>query len=789
MKYATCVHRSLIVVLVGGIAACGGSPSQSPGPPQQQDAAATSDATTSDAPTSGDEVANADDSAEPMEADVASPVEATIDAAGVDGGPPGVAPTTLDFGMASCGSSTPAAPQTFRIYNPSTASVTWTAALGKGANSAFTLAPAMGILTPGQSAPVTVTPLVVPQASSTASNGLGDVVDVTLNNSSVNVTLQETAKGAVLVFNPASAMFGSTPLGSPLTTYFEVENVGNVSLSDVTLTLTGDPSFTLPGGTISYVTAPVDGGATSEAGADAEGGTTVDAGTSTDAGAGADATTSTEATETEVVDAGASPRSSVTFSPTSTTPVTGSVAIGVGASDTLCAPLPPPLALSGTGTNGKVVVSPASLIASPDGVNQMVPCGQAALPMTVTIQNIGNAPFTWTATLLHGNGTFYTVSPTSGPVGPMASVPVTITPKVVPATSSTAPDAFADTLTITTTAALDVPHTVALHETAQGAIISRSLNSLNFGNVANGTTSTQTYTFSNTGNVNATLTLTNGDTAFVQTTPLLASAGAGVFTTESVSFQPTLTQTYSDIALLALQTPVPLCGTLPGNLSLSGNGTNPSLTATPSTLNFGSIPCGTAALNTQTVNVTNNGPATTFSAVLLKGAGSYFSINPTSGNMTAGGIVPIVVTGNMIPSTASTSSNAFGDTLQVTTGTNNVADVTLNMTALGAVLAFSKANIAFTATPPNTPVTSPLTVNNTGNAPVTVTLVPSLGVFTTAPVTGAVPAGTMLPVTASFDPTSITPPSYSGTLSMTVPMGAYLCGPLPMPIPLTGTAN
>jgi hypothetical protein len=781
MTYATCGHWSLIAVLLGGIASCSGSSAQTAAP--QQDAAAPSDAATSDAPASGDEVTNADDSAEPIEAEAAPPIEAALDAAGVDGGPPGVAPTTLDFGMASCGSSTPAAPQTFTIDNPSTASVTWTAALGKGANSAFTLAPAMGTLTPGQSTPVTVTPLVVPQASSTASNGLGDVVDVTLNNSSVNVTLQETAKGAVLVFNPTSAAFGSTPLGSPLTTYFEVENVGNVSLNDVTLTLTGDPSFTLPGGTISYVGAPVD------AGMNAEGGAAAESGTSTDAGTGADATTSTEATETEVVDAGASPRSSVTFSPTSTTPVTGSVAVTVGASDTLCAALPPPLALSGSGTNGKVVVSPASFIATPDGVNQMVPCGQAGLPLTVTIQNIGNAAFTWTATLLHGNGTFYTLSATSGPVGPMASVPVMVTPKLVPATSSTAPDAFADTLTITTNAAMDVPHTVALHETAQGAIIARSLNSLNFGNVANGTTSTQTYTFSNTGNVNATLTLTNGDTAFVQTTPLLASAGAGVFTTESVSFQPTLTQPYSDISLLALQTPVPLCGALPGNLTLSGTGTNPSLTATPSTLNFGSIPCGTAALNTQTVNVTNNGPATTFSAVLLKGAGSYFSLNPTSGSVTAGGIVPIVVTGNMIPSTASTSSNAYGDTLQVTTGTNNVADITLNMTALGAVLAFSKANIAFGATPPNTPVTSPLTVNNTGNAPVTVTLVPSLGVFTTTPMTGAVPAGTMLPVTASFEPTSITPPSYSGTLSMTVPMGAYLCGPLPMPIPLTGTAN
>src|SRR5580658_1077053 len=730
-------HWLLATLLAGGIAACssGGSQTQ----PAPDASSGIPDASTvTDAPVYADEMA-----VQP-EADVSEPVEAGLDATASDGGLATIAPTTLNFGLVNCGSPTPAASQTFTISNPGTALVTWTAALGKGTNSAFTIAPAMGSLPAGQSAVETVTPLLVPQTSSTSSNALGDIVNVTLNSSSVNVTLQETAQGSVLVFNPTSVPFGSTPLGSPLTTYFDVENEGNLPISDITLTLTGDPSFTLPG---------------------------------------------SMTTETLMADAGASPQSSVTFAPTTTTAVSGSVAIGVGASDVLCAPVPQPLALSGSGTSGKVVVSPTSFVFTPDGVNQTVPCGQSALPVTVTIQNIGNAFFDWTATLLHGNGTFYTVAPTSGAVGSMSSQTVTITPKGIPNTSSTATDAFADTLTITTNAAMDVPHTVALHQTAQGAIISRSLNSLNFGNVANGTTSTQTYTFSNTGNVNATLTLTNGDTAFVQTTPLLASAGAGVFTTESVSFQPTLTQPYSDISLLALQTPVPLCGALPGNLTLSGTGTNPSLTATPSTLNFGSIPCGTAALNTQTVNVTNNGPATTFTAVLLKGVGSYFSLNPTSGSVTAGGIVPIVVTGNMIPSTASTSSNAYGDTLQVTTGTNNVADITLNMTALGAVLAFSKSSIPFGATPPNTPVTSPLTVNNTGNAPVTVTLVPSLGVFTTTPMTGAVPAGTMLPVTASFEPTSITPPSYSGTLSMTVPMGAYLCGPLPMPIPLTGTAN
>jgi hypothetical protein len=766
--------------VVAPVAGCSSSPSGAGGS-TTPDAAPTPDATAmGDSASSDDGGSSSEDTAQ---------VEAAP-TVGVDGGTPGVTPITLDFGLVNCGSPTTAAPQTFMIINPSQYQVAWTAALAKGATSAFSVAPTMGSLAPGQSTAVTVTPMAVPQASSTSSNALGDIVDVTLNSSSINITLKETAQGAVLVFNPASIPFGSTPLGNPLTTNFEVENVGNLAVNDLTLTLTGDPSFTLVGAT-PFV---VDAGSTAPA-TDASASEASDTEAATGDAATADATTTVavdaaipEMVAMEGADAGASPRSSITFAPTTTNPVSGSVALTVGATDVLCAPLPSPLALSGTGTTGKVVVSPTSFVFSPDGKSLSVPCGQTALPVTVTIQNIGTALFNWNTTLLHGSGTFYTVTPASGAVSPMSSQTVTITPKGIPATASTTPDAFGDTLTITTTAAMDVPHPISLNETAQGAIISRSTSSLGFGNVASGTTSTVSYTFSNTGNVDATLTLTNGDPAFVQTSPLTVSASAGIFATESVSFQPTALMSYSDIGLLALQSPVPLCGPFPGNLTLSGTGANPSLTAVPGTLNFGSIACGTAPTNTQTVNITNNGPATTFTAALLKGAGSYFSILPVSGNLGAGATVPIVVTGSMIPAIASTASNGYGDTLQVTTGLNTVTDVNLNMTALGAVLAFSKGSIAFPTTAPNTPVTSPLTVNNTGNLSTSVTLAAS-SVFGVTPTAGTVGGGQMLPITASFDPTLATAMSYSGTLSLTVPANTPLCSPLPMPIGLTGSAN
>jgi hypothetical protein len=787
----------LVASLLGGIVvpsiACSSGHATTQASPDTE-----TDSAVADVSSNADVTTGANDASTAMDVEASAPLEASSDGAGVDGGPPTVSPMTLDFGLVGCGSTTAAAVQTFTIDNPSASPVTWTASLGKGTSSAFTLAPTTGMLAPGQSANVTVTPLAVPKSSSTAANALGDLVNVTLNSSSVNVTLKETAQGAVLVFNPASLPFGSTPVGSQLTANFEVENIGNLAVSNLTLTLTGSPAFTLVGATsIEPVgTGEGDAGEADAGGAD---GATGDA-AGGDATA-ADATTgdANAAVLMETADAGANPRSTVNFLPTSASPAAGSIAVAVGASDVLCAPLPTPLSLSGTGTSGKVTVSPTSFVLTPDGVNNYVPCGETALPVMVTIQNSGTAPFNWNGTLEHGNGTYYTLSATSGVVTPTSSASLTITPKAVPGNASTAPNAYGDILTITTNAANDVPHTVTLNETAQGAIISRSLGTLNFGNVAMGTTSTQTYTFTNTGNMDATLMFSNGNPAFVQSTPLTVSAGSGIFASESVSFQPTMVEQYSDIGLVSLVSSVPLCGAFPGNLALAGNGTNPTLSAVPGTLNFGSVPCGTAPTSSQTVTVTNNGPATTFTASLLKGSGSPFTLQTStgtvgsngttaSGTLDAGGNVVFTVTGATIPFPASTAGNAFGDTLQVVSGLNDTADVTLNMTALGSVLTFSKSSpIAVGTTAPNTTVTTTLSLNNGGNYTANVTLA-TTSVFGIAPMSGMVASGQSLPLTASFTPTAPGAMSYMGTLSASLPAGAPNCGTLPSAT-LTGTAN
>jgi hypothetical protein len=695
---------------------------------------------------------------EASDEDVAAPgadAGGIVDSSGIDGGAPGVTPSSLAFGMVNCGST--AAAQTFAVVNPSAYDVTWSASLGLGAMSSFTLSPASGTLTPGQSAHVTVTPNAIPAAATTSSNAFGDVVTVTLNSSSFAVTLTETAQGAVLGFEPSTLPIGPVPLSAgPDVSYFAVQNTGNVPAT-VALTLTGDPSLSLPGATT---------------------------------------------TQTLTAPSGATADSTITFTPTTTASVTGSVALALVGTPSLCGPLPPALAISGTGTNGQVGVSPSTIVFGNGG---LVPCGTNAQPSTVMIQNTGTASFTWTGTLTHG-GSFYSITPASGTLQPLTSVSVTVTPKAIPASSTTLPGGYDDTLTIATSVVGDSPHTVSLQETAQGAIISRSTGSLGFGNVGIGVTSTNTNTvsFANTGNVSATLTFANGnEAAFMQ--PSSLTVGAGSFAIEPVSFLPTEAEPYTDLGTVALAptavpddagagdagaTFVPLCGALPGNLTLTGTGTIPTVTATPGSLNFGYVPCGDAGTPLE-VTITNTGPPTTFTASLLKG--TYFGVSPTAGAFD-GGTAQLTVTPFGLPIPAfntpnTTTSGYYNDTLQVVTGNNNILDVTLSMSALGAILTFSPASLPFGTVDSGATATLTVTVTNNGSSPANVVLTPApTPTFGVPQPTATIPAGGgAYPFTVTFSPPD--PGSYdAGTIAITV-TSTFMCGPPAANVTMNGKGD
>jgi hypothetical protein len=160
-----------------------------------------------------------------------------------------------------------------------------------------------------------------------------------------------------------------------------------------------------------------------------------------------------------------------------------------------------------------------------------VNCGSTASTKTVTLENTGAASFAWTGSL---RTTYYTISPTSGSLGVGGSVPITITPNAIPASSPTTPDLYADTLSVTTVPALESPYVSSIHETAQGAILSFSPDSITFPNTRAGNSNTQGFSVVNDGNLAADVTLvastqspaSNPNVFFAQTSPLTVNASS-----------------------------------------------------------------------------------------------------------------------------------------------------------------------------------------------------------------------------------------------------------------------
>ena len=223
---------------------------------------------------------------------------------------------------------------------------------------------------------------------------------------------------------------------------------------------------------------------------------------------------------------------------------------------------------------------------------------------TVTIQNLGNAPFNWTATRSSG-AAFYSLSPSSGTVPAMTSATFQVVPATIPQTSAVTSDLYAGTVEVTTTAVNDSVHIIQLHETARGAILVSSLAAtLPFGAVKLGTTSSQQFSVTNNGNVATTANFAVGSAVYAVT----ASAMLDKNQTKapSVSFSPTAVQPYADTLVMTSTVGVPRCAPLPGSTALTGSGTT-AVSVAPSSLNFGLVDCKTKA-GYQTVTISNAGP-------------------------------------------------------------------------------------------------------------------------------------------------------------------------------------
>jgi hypothetical protein len=650
----------------------------------------------------------------------------------------------IAFGATTCGKQ--AAPQPLSLTNSGNATLAWSASLANTSPVLYTVSPAMaGSLAAGGSIELTITPGPIPAASSVQANFYGDTLTFNTNvigDAAHIVTLSETAKGAILAFNPTSVDFGDVPIDTTRTATFQVVNSGNAD-AQVTVSPSDSTLRASPGGLT-------------------------------------------------VVPKGSQVNFTGTFAPGNSTATTVGM-FSVAATGALCAPLPSPLTTSGTGTNGVVSFSPGALSFGDEATTGFTACGTSAAAKTVTFSNSGNQSYTITPKLAAGASSPYTfaIAPTSGVVAAGGGVAtITVTPKAIPATSAV-PGNYGDTLSVTTTAAGDTaPHVIALTQSAYGAVLTGAPAMISFPGTPVDGQSTMVVGVTNSGNAPAVLTWTAISNPVFSFDQNVTAPPAGVTTSPLAYFSPAAAISYSGTATLGVAATTTLCQPIPATLTmLTGVGTNGSVVSvSPAQVDFNMVACGTSG-GSDVVTIKNNGIVSiTWSASLPMG--SPFALGtPSSGTLASGASAMVTVSSNVVPvsATTTTASNGFGSQLTVTTSAVNDTShvIPILETASGAILSFSPAALDLPLTSKGMPVAYDVT--NAGNVPASVSLAlvnPGPATLTlNSPVSGMVSNGTPLQGSVTEDPLSL--PASNATVTLTPAAGTVLCQPAPASMTIT----
>lgn len=645
----------------------------------------------------------------------------------------------IDFGMVGCGQGAPAN-RTLTISNAGDFELDWEVALSP--TSDFSIVGAVAGPVAGQGfAQVTIAAAGFPSYASAGQTEEATLsVTITVPGSApvtTDIPITETAAGAMLVLEPSIASFGQVQLGtsaSPQT--MTLTNTGNVTTS-VLFGSPTDSQFTL----------------------------TNDAGTS-------------------MLLPGAS-FSGLTaeFTPTSSALASATAAITASGSP-LCGVAPPAIQLTGQGTSGPIAVQPGSLDFG------LVDCGAQAAAQSVKLTTTGTSS-SWSASLALGALSPYTLSATSGSVSSSTPSTITVTPKKVPSTSPVTGDYYADTLTIN---AADGVHTIDLHESAHGAILTASSQSVAFGGINVGKSATSQVVVTNAGNASATITTSTSGAPFSIAPANATLGGDGYSTPLSVTFAPTVTGAASGTASIAAAGAV-FCAPLPSMVALTGTGTRSYASVSPSSLDFGRVNCG-AKGTAQNVTISNTAPfggaSFNWTAVLGKGASSPYTLGASGGTLGAGKKATLSVTPTAIPQTSPTTADYYADTLTITTDAANDSPtvVSLHETAQGVILALAPTSLDFGAVTDGTSSPLPFTVTNSGNVTAHVTLSVSpgtAGYYSVSPSTAFdVAAAGNKSASLTFHPPILA--SGTKTTSVTATFSQVSCGGTVTPVSATGNA-
>ena len=388
---------------------------------------------------------------------------------------------------------------------------------------------------------------------------------------------------------------------------------------------------------------------------------------------------------------------------------------------------------------------------------------------SLSVTNTGTAAVNISQAVIAGTG--FTVvggDPSSSlPVGQSSTIQVQFAPQ--------SPGAVSGTLTVMSDAS-NSPLTIPLSGTGMQAGLAMSPASLNFGTVTMGQSSTQSVKLTNSGNANLNLTATLPGNNFTDNlvTPMTINAGASA--TFNVQFTPTSSGgvngsiVFTDNASGSPQTLI---------LSGSGQATNSTLTPNPGNVPFANVIVGSNS--TQPITLTNSGTASVSITQINITTGAGFSQNGLSVGQTIAAGATASFTAEFAPTAIGLSS---GNITLTSTASNPTVTIALSGTGTQGQLSVNPSSVNFGSLPVNSSATVPVTLSNTGTAPVGITAAGLTGssFFTSTLASQTINPGQTASFNVKFAPTSTG--SASGNISITNNAPGS-----PLVIPLSGTGT
>ncbi len=361
--------------------------------------------------------------------------------------------------------------------------------------------------------------------------------------------------------------------------------------------------------------------------------------------------------------------------------------------------------------------------------------GTTSPPEAIDLTNTGGAALTISS--ITASGDFSQTNNCGDGLGSGASctINVTFTPSQTGARSGA--------ITVSDNAS-PATQTISLTGTGTGAQVNLAPSSLTFSQQLVGTSSSpQSLTLSNPGSAALTISSIAVSGDFSQTNTCGSSLAANSSCTISVTFTPTATGlrtgsiTVTDNASPATQT-----------ASLSGTGTAPAASLSPTSLVFASQALGTRS-SPQSVTLSNPGTATlTISSIAV--SGDFSQTNTCGTSLAANSSCTISVT--FTPTATGSRTGSITVTGNASPATQTVS---LSGTGTAPVANLSPKSLTFASQALNT-TSSPqsLTLSNTGTATLNITSIAVSGDFSQTNTCGSsVAAGASCRISVTFKPT------------------------------------